>query len=109
MTDDLQAKIDLEAARIRAWQDFEVRQDIRSVGILDDRLIEGLASHLVRNRAVELQNDTRLLVEAAEDAVLAFKELGAYLRRHGHGSKLTDDRMAQCRAALAPFEKGEGT
>ncbi len=102
MTDaELQAEIDLEAARIRAWQDFEVRQDIRSVGILDDRLIEGLASHLVRNRAVVLQVNTLRLVEAA-------RATKGYLNRD-RNELSASGLMLIIDFALIPFEKGEGT
>ncbi len=64
MTDDLQAEIDRERGRFRVFfRHWRIRHNKSSFYPEDFEL--PLARHMVANRAVELQNDTRVLVEAA--------------------------------------------
>lgn len=99
MTDaELQAEIDREAARIRAWRDLN-QVDTKGLLVIPDRLVRQLAEHLVANRAVELQNDTRLLVEAARQAL---KDFDAY-DTAGLAVPLLPESYGLLLKALVPF------
>lgn len=104
--DDLQAEIDLEADRIRVWRETRrYRADLRVAVIRED-----LAAHMVNNRAVKLQNDTRVLVEAAREAhdarasdptSMSGEQLTAHWQRLSRIPKKLE-------AALAPFKESHG-
>ncbi len=115
---NLQAEIDLEAGRIRVWRACN-QVDTKGLLVFPDRLVRQLAEHLVNNRAVKLQNDTRVLVEAARDAadyLDAQYEAGTLFQNLGY-SKIDlseDDKrrllsrklvVDDARAALAPFKE----
>ncbi len=90
MTDaELQAEIDLEADRIRAFRDYEQgRYGGFEVPTLGERIIQSLAEHLVRNRAVPVYANTEALVKAAEAHIKAFHaydtDINSYVKAQAH-------------------------
>ena len=109
MTDDLQAEIDLEAARIRAFRDYKNKNAGHRGSLLllsDDDIVE-LANHLVRDKAVPVYANTERLVEAARK-IAKMPCITMLL-----GDERAEDDPCGCascvaEAALSPFEKGEG-
>lgn len=94
---DLQAEIDAEADRIRVFFRCWQRQHNRLSFNLEDFTVD-LAEHQVRNRAVVLQNDTRVLVEAARYTIESFnqEQLSHYPQ--------TNQAIGDLLDAVAPFE-----